>query len=412
MNFKLFHLRRNFHSARWAIPLALLASTWMGVGSARAQTYGTLSNFDVFNDTGEDCHGFEIELHGLSSREVLSTFGEPYERYGNPIVEDFADGVYVRYVSPFDPVAQAFTQTTPMAPAVITPTDGHACWTGGSGNYLTAGCEHFGLQLTGNPSATVYRWLVADPATPGALRPSGTKVSIPAPLWSVSPPPPNAPDQIHPVIAAVIAPEPPQAFEFGDAIWVKVFKTEAPDAAELHHLVTDDPAVPQEAGETEIEWALLQASLNNNGALEQEAQIGEGNESVTRRYEFYAYTGPYDAETHEARPQHDSAPSDGEVGNYIGAQMAAINLGPLDATPTPTETPAPTATATVPGPPPCTGDCNLDGTVTVGELITGVNIALGNAAAEACAAFDGNADGQVTVDELVAAVSRLLLGCA
>lgn len=116
------------------------------------------------------------------------TFGAPYERYGDPVVVDFPGGVYVRYQSPYDAANQVFTRATPLAPAVITPTDGHACWTGGSGDYLSSGCEHFGLGLNGNPTNTVYRWLVADPATPGALQPAGTKVSIPAPLWNVAPP--------------------------------------------------------------------------------------------------------------------------------------------------------------------------------------------------------------------------------
>ena len=29
--------------------------------------FGTLSNFDVVNDTGQEAYGFEIELHGISS---------------------------------------------------------------------------------------------------------------------------------------------------------------------------------------------------------------------------------------------------------------------------------------------------------------------------------------------------------
>ncbi len=35
----------------------------------------------------------------------------------------------------------------------------------------------------------------------------------------------------------------------------------------------------------------------------------------------------------------------------------------------------------------CVGDCNADGAVTVDELLLGVNIALGSAAATACAAL-------------------------
>ena len=292
-------------------------------------TFGSLSNFDVFNDTGQDCHGFEIELDGVSSADVSYTFGAPYERYGNPKLVDFPGGVFVRYESPYDPVAQAFTQATPQAPAVITPTDGHACWTGGSGNYLTAGCEHFGLGVNGNPTNTTYRWLIADPNTPGALQPSGTKVSIPAPVWNVVPQPVGPP-----IVQAVVPAEPPEVeAQFGDATWVKVFVTESAEPNELHHLVTDDPVVPQDAGETETEWAILQAGPGGaNNELMNEGQVGAGKKSVVRRYEIYEYTGAYDPESHEAMCGGNGScnrPQAGELGNYIGAQMAALNLEPL-----------------------------------------------------------------------------------
>lgn len=40
-----------------------------------------------------------------------------------------------------------------------------------------------------------------------------------------------------------------------------------------------------------------------------------------------------------------------------------------------------------------------------------MNVALGTAAVDACAAMDGNADGTVAVNELIAAVNRALSGC-
>jgi hypothetical protein len=59
----------------------------------------------------------------------------------------------------------------------------------------------------------------------------------------------------------------------------------------------------------------------------------------------------------------------------------------------------------------CVGDCSADGEVTVDEIITGVNIALGTQTAAACPAFDGNGDGEVTVDEIVTSVNNALNGC-
>jgi hypothetical protein len=59
----------------------------------------------------------------------------------------------------------------------------------------------------------------------------------------------------------------------------------------------------------------------------------------------------------------------------------------------------------------CTGDCNADGTVSINELIRGVNIALGNVEPSECDSFDDNGDGQVSINELVRAVSNALTDC-
>jgi hypothetical protein len=59
----------------------------------------------------------------------------------------------------------------------------------------------------------------------------------------------------------------------------------------------------------------------------------------------------------------------------------------------------------------CAGDCNNDTFVTVDELITLVNIALGSADFSACPAGDVNHDVQITIDEILTAVNRALNGC-
>src|SRR5262245_6248972 len=67
-----------------------------------------------------------------------------------------------------------------------------------------------------------------------------------------------------------------------------------------------------------------------------------------------------------------------------------------------------------PCPPPdvvCTGDCDSDGRVSVGELVTGVNISLGSRVLSACPSFDGDDDDRVSVSELVRAVNNALKGC-
>lgn len=374
-----------------SISVGLLAAALLASAAPSLATtnFGTLSNFDTFNDTGDDCHGFEIELEGLDASDVIYTFGEPYQRYGNPVVVPYAGGVYVRYQSGWDAGTQTWAQATPKAPAAIVPTDGHACWTGGSGDYLTSGCEHFGVSLVGNPTKTVYRWLVADPLNPGQLKRADTQVNIPAPIWKVSPPPPDAPDQVHPVVAAVIEPPEPGAYDFGDAIWMKIYVTESPEPAELDHLLSEDDRVPDEPAEVEMEWELLQSEKGQVRNSEHGAQVGEGDESVTRRYEFYEYTGPYDAESHEARPEHDSDPLPEEIGNYIGAQMAAVNLSdPIVVTTTTT------STSTTMDPVLC-GDANGDGEVKASDALAALRAAVGLDSPCTMATCDVDSSGQI-----------------
>ena len=59
----------------------------------------------------------------------------------------------------------------------------------------------------------------------------------------------------------------------------------------------------------------------------------------------------------------------------------------------------------------CVGDCNTNGVVDVSEIITGVNIALGNTPLSACPSFDSSGDSKVTVDEILHGVSNALNGC-
>jgi len=78
------------------------------------------------------------------------------------------------------------------------------------------------------------------------------------------------------------------------------------------------------------------------------------------------------------------------------------------ATPTPTWTPSPSATATAV---PCSGDCNNSGDVTIDEILTLVNTALGNRPVTDCLTGDANGDHQITVDEILAGVNNALNGC-
>ncbi len=296
--------------------------------AASTTQFGTISNFDVFNDTGQETEGFEIELDGVSPADITYTFGAPYERYGNPTITPFAGGVYVRYQAPWDAANHKFTVGTPVAPTPIQATAGHQCWTGGSASYPTDGCEHFGLGLSANPTNVVYHWLVADQANPGKVVPFGGGVPIPAPQWSATPPPPGNPNP-QPIVGAVApAPPPEQGQQLGDAVWVKVYAHERSAPSDLNHLLDGDGQVPA-SGEIETEWLLIQAGSNSlQTELANEGQLAKNSQSIVRKYQFFQYTGPYDAENHEALPVSDSQPSAGELGNLIGNQMAGLNLAP------------------------------------------------------------------------------------
>ena len=66
----------------------------------------------------------------------------------------------------------------------------------------------------------------------------------------------------------------------------------------------------------------------------------------------------------------------------------------------------------------CTGDCNGDGIVTIGEVIKCVNLLLGQPpcnladARLSCPVADANIDGSVSIGEVVQCVNRFLAGCS
>jgi hypothetical protein len=83
---------------------------------------------------------------------------------------------------------------------------------------------------------------------------------------------------------------------------------------------------------------------------------------------------------------------------------------PALATPTPSPTPSVMATITPP-PQRCVGDCDGSGDVAVNEVIFGVGIALGVRPLTDCPVFDGNLDGKLSINELIAAVNAALTNC-
>ena len=305
--------------AMLAVPISLSAQT--------VTLFGTLGNFDVLNDTGQDAHGFEIEIQGVPSNVMPYTFD--WTRYGAAKKYAIPGGVLVRWSSPYDAASQQFTVAT-TTPAVFAPTYGHSC-------VLTqiAGCDHYGLGVAA--SKTLMYWLIADPNNPGQLiRFGGPQVQIPFPTVQIFPPAQvGLPPQVVFEVVAPVPPPPPipkPVPQHGDATWVKVFKTELQREVNLEELVADNLIVPQDVAFAETAWKLLQfnpTSNGNSGVLRNQGGLNSGSRSVLRRYETYKFTGAYDPIDHGAICADGtcSAPAPDEVGDFIGAQNAAANVG-------------------------------------------------------------------------------------
>lgn len=408
---------------------ALVAAALLAVLAAPsgASSIGSLSNFDVVNDTTHPCHGFEIELEDIHVGDVAYTFGGDYIRYGTPeVIDATVDPLHPRVIVRYRRFDGAAWAATPVAPAGVRP-GGHDCYANGPiGNYLESGCEHYGVSLNASPTRTSYRWLVAaDPADPNtAFTAEPQPVDLPVPVWNVVPNPGGG----VAVRAEVEPVEEEQHAQYGEPQWMKVFKIESErvlQREDLNRLLLGVAGgiVPDDETEVETEWKLIQSKPGNAEDENEDADVREdpldaGKRSVVRRYEFYAYTGPRDAENNEALPcVNDDAPVPADqpvegcsdLGDFVGAQNVAVDAGAVDE-PTPTATPEPTPTATPEST--CAGDCGGDGQVTIEELIALVRIALGEAEASTCAAGDTDGDGAIAIDELILAVTRALGSCA
>lgn len=321
---------------------------------ARASiAYGSINNFDTVNDTGVEAHGFEIELEDTHSTDISYTFD--WNHYGTPVIseDNSVPGhprVSIRWMSGKKPDG-TWAAYTAIPSGPIAPTDGHM-FTDPSVNF---GGEHFGTGYMNTPSVIRYHWLIDNGA--GALV-AGPAVQVATPVFVYNPPVAAAPAQVQ---AAIVPPAPavPDPREFGTAVWVKEIRTTThnPEKVALRDLVSEDPGRPDrknwrngEPDEVEVEWQILQTDHNSgNGGANGELQgapedLNNGNEVVTRRYEFFKYIGPIDAETGEAMA--DSVGPDGihgkgtksingvdvdlstieVVGDYTGAQMSAVDV--------------------------------------------------------------------------------------
>lgn len=279
------------------------------ISTTRASIYGTMSNFDTYNETPEDSYGAEIELEGIHPEDIYGTYPSNYNSESRDFYQEGANfGVRIKYAGyNFSPNGYLPANTVGQS------TNGHAC-------VGTAGCEHFGFSVGNQPTAARFYWLDQTGNRIGTM-----PESIANPTWNYVPANGNG----GPRMAAVVeAPEPAEFHpQNPDSIWMKVWKIELDRPVDLAELMSDNPIIPDDAGEVESEWELLEGGLGNE--IEQEDDVPEDKYAVIRRYEFFEYTGAYDDE-HEPISlflEEDMAePPVEELGQFISANMVAANL--------------------------------------------------------------------------------------
>lgn len=327
-------------------PLIFLPLAALGVagGSAQAQVFGSLANFDAVNNTGYTAHGFEIRIEDTSfSRSSLYSvfgldrnFGVPptsVERYGAPVITDLlGGGVSVRYAATFS--GGAWSAGTPFGPYANA---GDSCWPLGNPLYASGSlsCDHFGIATYGNPTKVSYSWLV-DTGNTGTLTPM--QVAIPAVNFVYAPPAPDAPlPAVRPVVVEIEAHKAENEV-FGTALWVKTYSKHLDHNVKLEDLMHGNADVPGDA-EVEVEFELFQAGDvggNGNGKKQLNLGLAPADAGLVLRYEFYKYLGDVSADGEALCGRQGrgrggnggggATPADcGGLGDYVGAQMAGFN---------------------------------------------------------------------------------------
>jgi hypothetical protein len=271
---------------------------------AQPTIYGTMSNFDVFNQTQVNAYGAELELEGVHSNELTNTYPS---HYSSKTQVDYSTGTAFGTRITFN--GYTFNPSGYIAPTVGQSTNGHFC-------VNIQGCEHFGFAVNVQPTATRYFWLDQNGQRIGTA-----PLSVPTPTWSVQPPMGGG---LPVVVAQVQVPKPAEIQpQFPDSVWMKVYVTELERPVDLAELISNGAVVPDSPAEIETEWELLEGAV----PAEHQADLGDGKEAVIRRYEFFKYTGAY-SEEHEPISAFvpGGVPPANELGPFIAANMAAINF--------------------------------------------------------------------------------------
>lgn len=225
--------------------------------------YGYLSNFDVYNDTGSDKSGFEVDVEGSHLSDLSSTYCGSAFGCGTGYNTGSNSGLAVVY--------------------------------DGKGAIVAKGGKtHFGIHLGYNPTGAIqYDWLLRS-SVDGLLHHTDSAGTLAAGQVPVPPPPPPAP----PIPPVVLTPH--WTFNnstgrwdisitntMGKDIWVQFGGTTSATAVGINQLLSSDPLI---TGTTNDKYELLTAG----GSITESEDIQGATVAGIAKFFTYEYTGPKD----------------------------------------------------------------------------------------------------------------------
>jgi hypothetical protein len=240
------------------------------LGLAQVTTYGALSNFDVPNETDDDCDEFEIELHGPHPEDVYHTYRNG--NYGSPRIEAIAGGTRVTYARP-----QRAT--------------------------LPGSIEHFGISLrnfNADPAPS-YMWKVCGQPAGTNQHPLQPQI-VTGPGWNT---------EGDPVLVETVT----NNDAYNRRMWVKRSVSNVVGQVTLEQLMPNDPIVT-ESIDVDSTPVLL---FPGQSVTHHELEVGDGIVSAVLNYKVYR--------DRLLNGGHVVGPYAGMVMNAVSLSASACDLG-------------------------------------------------------------------------------------
>ena len=242
---------------------------------------GYLWNFDTTNNTDRDCQGFEVQIEGASTTDVLGTY---WGTYNQPTVTaatvNGVPGIDVVWSAAYDTNLASWSASTPVG-----------------------GLEHFGVSLGAAPGTQYYTWLCDNPSNPGHLDMYGGTTagngypmpSDPSLVMSAGlsvPTSPSAP-VVEVAKQTLVNNNPPApGYTNGDAFWACHFELTGSQSVTLGDLLTDSTLIKSTLGQHQINDQC--DLINGGGSFTMQESPKSGDKGANAAVYVFAYTGPYD----------------------------------------------------------------------------------------------------------------------